>query len=63
VSEPALSDTGIATARLILRRWLAEDRPSRDFDHPRIDPVAFPQLVRHVLYRISRAEWTPRGES
>jgi RimJ/RimL family protein N-acetyltransferase len=48
--------------RVMERIGLVHD-PSRDFDHPRIDPVAFPQLVRHVLYRISRAEWTARGES
>ena len=31
--------------------------PAGDFDHPRVDPVAYPQLVRHVFYRLSRAEW------
>ena len=28
-----------------------------DFDHPRVDPVAYPQLVRHVLYRLDREAW------
>jgi hypothetical protein len=28
--------------------------PSRDFDHPAIDPVRHPRLVRHVLYAIRR---------
>jgi hypothetical protein len=31
--------------------------PSGDFDHPRVDPVAYPQLVRHVLYRLLRYAW------
>ena len=31
--------------------------PDGDFDHPRVDPVAYPHLVRHVLYRLSRASW------
>ena len=30
---------------------------SRDFDHPRLDPVAYPHLVRHVFYGIDRARW------
>ena len=31
-----------------------------DFDHPRVDPVAHPSLVRHVLYRLDRTTWEPR---
>ncbi len=42
--------------RVMERIGLRRD-PSRDFDHPRVDAVAYPHLVRHVLYRISRAEW------
>ncbi|WP_457583748.1 GNAT family N-acetyltransferase [Ensifer canadensis] len=38
-------------ARLIMRR-----DPARDFNHPRI-PADKPQLVRHVLYAITQAEW------
>lgn len=31
-----------------------------DFDHPRIDPLRYPQLVRHVLYRLTQREWRAR---
>ena len=31
--------------------------PTADFDHPRVDPVAYPDLVRHVFYRLSREAW------
>lgn len=30
--------------------------PTRDFNHPRI-PADKPQLVRHVLYAMTRADW------
>lgn len=42
--------------RVMERIGLHHD-PDRDFDHPRVDPKANPELVRHVLYRMSRAEW------
>ena len=31
--------------------------PDRDFDHPRVDPVRYPHLVRHVLWSVTRADW------
>jgi RimJ/RimL family protein N-acetyltransferase len=33
--------------------------PAGDFDHPRVDAVAYPHLVRHVFYRLSRERWNP----
>jgi RimJ/RimL family protein N-acetyltransferase len=42
--------------RVMERIGLVRD-PSGDFDHPRVDPVAYPQLVRHVLYRLLRDAW------
>jgi RimJ/RimL family protein N-acetyltransferase len=42
--------------RVMERIGLVRD-PAGDFDHPLVDPVAYPQLVRHVLYRLSRDEW------
>jgi RimJ/RimL family protein N-acetyltransferase len=42
--------------RVMERIGLIRD-PSADFDHPRVDPIAYPQLVRHVLYRLSRSAW------
>jgi RimJ/RimL family protein N-acetyltransferase len=34
--------------------------PAGDFDHPRVDSVKHPQLVRHVLYRLGHGEWRAR---
>lgn len=31
-----------------------------DFDHPRVDRAAFPELVRHLMYRLRREEWRRR---
>ena len=45
----------------VMKRIGLQHDPSRDFDHPRVDPSTHPDLVRHVLYRLSRAEWLPRG--
>lgn len=28
-----------------------------DFDHPRVDAVSYPYLVRHVFYRLTREGW------
>lgn len=42
--------------RVMERIGLVRD-PAGDFDHPRVDADAFPQLVRHVLYRLSRDAW------
>ena len=46
----------VRSRRVMERIGLVRD-PSRDFDHPRVDPVAYPQLVRHVFYRLRREEW------
>jgi RimJ/RimL family protein N-acetyltransferase len=42
--------------RVMERIDLARD-PSGDFDHPRVDAAAYPELVRHVFYRLSREAW------
>ena len=45
------------------RSWRVMERiglvrePARDFDHPLVDAVAYPHLVRHVFYRLDRAGW------
>jgi RimJ/RimL family protein N-acetyltransferase len=31
-----------------------------DFDHPKVDAVAYPHIVRHVLYRLDRPTWEGR---
>ena len=47
--------------RVMERIGLRRD-PSGDFDHPRVDPLVYPQLVRHVFYRLSRAGWKAQAE-
>jgi RimJ/RimL family protein N-acetyltransferase len=47
--------------RVMERIGLIRD-PSADFDHPRVDPVAFPELVRHILYRLSLSAWNMQQE-
>jgi RimJ/RimL family protein N-acetyltransferase len=42
--------------RVMERIGLRRD-PARDFDHPNVDAGAYPHLVRHVMYRLRRAEW------
>jgi len=46
--------------RVMARLGLRHD-PAGDFDHPRVDPLTNPELVRHVLYRLGRAEWLARA--
>jgi ribosomal-protein-alanine N-acetyltransferase len=46
----------IRSRRVMERIGLLRDS-ARDFDHPRVDPVAYPHLVAHVMYRLTRAEW------
>lgn len=47
-------------SRRVMERIGLRRDPADDFDHPRVDPVANPELVRHVLYRLRRAEWLGR---
>jgi RimJ/RimL family protein N-acetyltransferase len=46
----------VRSRRVMERIGLVRD-PSGDFDHPRVDPSAFPHLVAHVFYRLRREEW------
>lgn len=48
--------------RVMERIGLIRD-PSRDFDHPRVDPVAYPHLVRHIFYRLDRQTWLRQREA
>jgi len=41
-------------SRRVMQRVGMTHDPSEDFDHPRVDDGP---LRRHVLYRLSRAEW------
>ena len=49
----------VRSRRVMERIGLVRD-PAGDFDHPRVDQVAYPQLVAHVFYRLSRAAWRAR---
>lgn len=62
--------TGVGLAEIVSftvpqneRSWRVMERiglirdPAGDFDHPRVDPIAHPELVRHVLYRLTREAW------
>jgi RimJ/RimL family protein N-acetyltransferase len=44
--------------RVMERIGLRRD-PAGDFDHPNVDAAAYPDLVRHILYRLHRDEWRP----
>jgi RimJ/RimL family protein N-acetyltransferase len=48
-------------SRAVMERIGLHRDPADDFDHPRVDPLRYPGLVRHVLYRISQPEWRARG--
>ena len=47
-------------SRAVMERIGLHRDPADDFDHPRIDPERYPQLLRHVLYRITQPEWRAR---
>lgn len=46
----------------VMQRLGMHYEPSRDFDHPRV-PESQPHLRRHVLFRLSRAEWQTRKKA
>lgn len=46
----------VRSRRVMERIGLVRD-PLGDFDHPRVDPVAYPHLVPHVFYRLTRERW------
>jgi RimJ/RimL family protein N-acetyltransferase len=48
-------------SRHVMERIGLRRDPAGDFDHPRVDRVAFPHLVRHVLYRLDVDDWRAQG--
>lgn len=46
----------VRSRRVMERIGLVRDAAG-DFDHPRVDPVAYPHLVPHVFYRLTRQGW------
>ncbi len=45
-----------ASWRVMEKIGLVRD-PSRDFDHPKVDPAVHPELVGHVTYALRRPAW------
>lgn len=43
-------------SRAVMERLGMHHDPARDFDHPSV-PVERPDLVRHVLYAVTRRQW------
>ena len=43
----------------VMKRLGMRADPEADFDHPTV-PESHPHLKRHVLYRLSRADWQAR---
>jgi RimJ/RimL family protein N-acetyltransferase len=44
-------------SRHVMERIGLRRDPAGDFDHPRVDAAEYPELVRHVFYRLNRADW------
>jgi len=53
----SFTSVGNANSRRVMDKIGLTHRAERDFDHPSVDPVAHPHLVRHVLYSVTRSEW------
>jgi ribosomal-protein-alanine N-acetyltransferase len=60
--DEIVSFTSIPNVRsqAVMERIGLERVPDGDFDHPSVDPAAYPDLVRHVLYRLDGATWEAR---
>jgi len=48
-------------SRRVMERIGLERVPDRDFDNPKVDAVAYPHLVRHILYALDLDSWRARG--
>jgi RimJ/RimL family protein N-acetyltransferase len=55
----AFTSTGNAASRRVMTKLGMLHEPAEDFDHPRL--TAASPLLRHVLYRITRAQYSARG--
>jgi RimJ/RimL family protein N-acetyltransferase len=45
------------SSRRVMEKIGMRRRPEADFEHPLVDPVTVPHLVRHVMYVITAEEW------
>ena len=46
----------LASRRVMEKLRMTLD-PEAAFDHPRVDAARYPELVHHVVYRLSAREW------
>lgn len=46
----------LSSRRVMVKLGMTLD-PEAEFDHPRVDPERYPDLVRHVVYRLTAREW------
>ncbi len=53
----SFTSTGNTRSRRVMEKLGLHHNPAGDFDHPSIDPVRSPHLVRHVLYMLTADEW------
>jgi RimJ/RimL family protein N-acetyltransferase len=51
----------LASLRVMEKIGLRRDA-ARDFDHPRVDAQAYPELVRHLFYSLGAQAWRARDE-
>ncbi|GGK66869.1 GNAT family N-acetyltransferase [Ornithinimicrobium pekingense] len=54
VSFTAVGNT--ASRRVMDKIGLRRD-PTRDFDHPKVDAQAYPELVRHLFWALTAEQW------
>ena len=53
----SFTTTDNANSRRVMEKIGLHREPSRDFDHPRVDPGRHPHLVRHIFHALGRDEW------
>lgn len=53
----SFTSVGNTNSRRVMEKVGLTHRPERDFDHPSVDRIAHPHLVRHVLYSVTGDEW------
>lgn len=57
----SFTTAGNLRSRAVMERLGMVRDPGDDFDHPGVSYESAPHLVRHVLYRLSAADWAARG--
>lgn len=49
--------TGNSASLRVMEKIGLQRDPSRDFDHPRVDAVTYPELVAHLFYALTAERW------